>query len=165
MDDLNRSKQPFLHMKMTLSINCIYFILWLPYLFLVFFVHISKKEEGSLTRTDLNIIWLVSRHCTFINAWINVFVYAVFSKQMNRRAYHFFLTRCPWNWSSVNAFLNLEDTKLTMNHYNITNSKGTTSTEKTLVKTTDCSYKISNIASVKGFDHLEKKPSNERKWS
>jgi len=159
--DLKRSKYPFLLMKMTLTINCIYFVLWLPYLSMALYINIIHTEEGRLTTTDFSIMWVVSRHCTFINAWINVFVYAIFSKQINRRAYYFFLTRCPWKWSSVNAFLNLEDTKLMMNNSNITNTKGAKFTEKELVKTKNCSFEISKCALIEGFDHQEQNPSNE----
>jgi len=105
--ELNALKRQVFQLKMTISIISIYALLWLPYMITkVVFVSFQNKK---IDHTTVDTLWLVSRHCLFINAWKNAFVYASISKQTNRKAYNFFLGTRPWKWSSVNAYLSKQD--------------------------------------------------------
>jgi len=98
--EIQVKKSQLAQLKISLSLMCIFVILWLPYITNTFY---SFAPEMNPKTYDRMISF--AHHSLLTNAWINAFVYA-FLKKTYRTAYFFFLTHLPWNWSKVNAFLN-----------------------------------------------------------
>jgi len=82
--------------KITLVLECLYIILWLPWEVTTLY----KIYHGE-TKETIRIMNAISKNCLFMNAWINAVVYAL-SKQSYRKAYKFFMRNYPWNWPKVN---------------------------------------------------------------
>jgi len=73
--------------------------LWLPTL-----IKRSKDQIVKLFGIK-TFLWGLSiqHHFLFVNAWINVFIYAI-TKQNFRKAFKLFLTNFPWNWRNALHF-------------------------------------------------------------